>query len=566
MRKSPPREPLFSHVRSWANDIPLGSLDQLQQAAGRSRLLRGDADNPASISLPASRESSLQDTGSNDFQQTQKSERSAPDAQDQRRLDTAEAPDIPLPGSSSTTVEAPDVPLPGSSGRGHDGLSSGAGSTVDSLHQLQTAGTCVLDQPHQPRTVEPLDVPLPESSGFGNDGCSSEGVSTVDSFAQLQTMRVPALEQPHQLDTAESPDVTPPESSSLGSDYSSGVDSLAQLQTARVPGPAEQPTELPTEHLTPSLTGQYYWDNIRQLTQILPHLKAIHPPNGRHELVGRLKSIDYFKNGNAPQIGISLEIGPQFDGNELLLELQNMKQADDAVVSRMIIVEDLCSELIEALGFAFDLDPDFFAEHINRSGYNGADYEDLSPERWNTAHLPKSYTSMTWMRPVYQSVKVAELLQTPGVILDMRKESPEAPQPTLTRANSAAVWRDAEFNDKGQRNGQAMVHTPLVDTNIFRQSWLLSERTVSRADFLNVEGELQPGPASQARPYFSSKQKEAKYRPAAWEERVSFCYHGENTGMPIGMCHTNTILFRLITTSLLSYRRHTTGRSAARDH
>jgi hypothetical protein len=522
MRKSAPREPLFSHVQSWADAIPLGSLDRLQQAAGRSRLLRGDADNPASISLPASRESSVQDTGSNDFQQAQKSERSVSDAQDQRRLDIAEAPDVPLPGSSLDSAEAPDVPLPGSSGRGYDGYSSGAISTVESLAQLQTTVTSLLKQSHQPDTVEPVHVPLPESSGVGSGRHSSGCVSTIDS--------------------------------------------LAQLQTAGVPGPAEQSDESSTEQLTPSVTGRDYWDNIRPLKQILPHLKAIHPPNGRHERVGRLKSIDYFTNGNAPQAGIYLEIGPQFDRNQLVSELQHMKRADNAVGSRMIIVEDLCSELIEALGFAFDLDPEFFAEHINRSGYDSADYEDFSPERWNTAHLPKDYTSMAWMRPVYQSAKVAELLQTPGVILDTRKESPEAPQPPLARANSAAVWKDAEFNDKGEWNVQAMQHTPLVDTNIFRQSWLLSERTVFRADFLNVEGELQSGPASQTRPYFSSKQNEAEYRPAAWEERVSFCYHGENTGMSIGTCHTNRILVRLITLRLLRCSRYNPGRPVASNY
>jgi hypothetical protein len=140
MRKSLPREPLFSHVRSWADGIPLGSLDQLQQAAGRSRLLRGDADDPASISLLASREGSLQDTGSKDCQQAQKSERFVPDAQGQRRLDAAEALNVPLPESSLDTVEAPDVPLPESGGRGHYEYGSGTVSAVDSLAQLQTTG------------------------------------------------------------------------------------------------------------------------------------------------------------------------------------------------------------------------------------------------------------------------------------------------------------------------------------------------------------------------------------------------------------------------------------------
>jgi hypothetical protein len=78
-----------------------------------------------------------------------------------------------------------------------------------------------------------------------------------------------------------------------------------------------------------------------------------------------------------------------------------------------------------------------------------------------------------------------------------------------------------------------------VDTNIFRQSWLLSGRSVPRADFQEVEGEAQSDASS-------SKQKEAEFLPAAWEERVSFCYYGDDTGKPIGMYHANTVLLRLL--------------------
>jgi hypothetical protein len=471
MRRTQPRESLVYNVRSWAEEIPLGSLGQLQQVIGRSRLLRGDAVNPASIPLPVSRHSSLQNTGSEDSRREQLSERCVLGVQDQLQLDTAEA----------------------------------------------------------------LGVPLPESSGFGNDR-SSEVVSTVDSLAQLQAARTSAQDQ-LQLDTSEALGVPLPESNGLGNDKSSSggisiVDSLAQLQAARVSASTEQSAEQPT--------NQNYWENIRPLTRILPHLKTIQPPNGRHQRVGRLKSIDYFNNGMDPQVGISLEMGAQFDHDQLVTALRNLKQVHDDVASRTVIVEDLCSELIGALGLAFDLDPEFFAEHLNRSGYNGADHEDISPDRWKTQHLHKDYRSMTWMRPVYQSERMAKLLQTPGAILDTRKGSPEAP---LAMANNAAVWRDAKFNDNGEPDGQAMKHTPLVDTNIFRQSWLLSGRSVPRADFQEVEGEAQ---SEQSGPYFSSKQKEAEFLPAAWEERVSFCYHGDDTGKPIGMYHANTVLLRLL--------------------
>jgi hypothetical protein len=476
MRRTRPTESLLYNVRSWADNVPLGSLDQLQQAAGRSHLLRGDADNPSSIPLAASSESCLQDTGSRDVLSAQTSGHSVLDAQDQLQLNIAEAIDAPLPEPSVL---------------GNESRSSGLVSTVDSFAQLQTARISALGRLHQLDTAEAIDVLLPESSGLGNGRCSSGRVSTVDS--------------------------------------------LAQLQTARTSAPAEHSTEQPTH----SLTGQDYWENIRPLAQILPHLKAIQPSNARHKCVGRLKSIDYFKDGRAPQYGIYYEMGVHHD--ELVIELQNVKQVHDDVASRMVIVEDLCPELIGALGLAFDLDPEFFAEHLNRSGYDHLDYEDSPPARWNTAQLQKDHVSMTWMRPVYQSMKVAELLQTPGAILDPPKKSPGSKEVT---AKNTVVWRDAEFNAKGERNGQAMEHTPLVATNIFRQSWPLGTHPVARADLQGVEDDAQPGLAPQTRPNSTSDQKLDELLPAAWEERVSFCYHGEDTRMPIGMWHIRVLVHR----------------------
>jgi hypothetical protein len=251
--------------------------------------------------------------------------------------------------------------------------------------------------------------------------------------------------------------------------------------------PAERPADQPTERPTLGSVRQTYWEKIRPITRILPHLKAIEPSNGRHQRVGRLKSIDCFNNGTAPQVGITFKMGAPLDQDRLVTGLQELKHnRDGTVASRMVVVEELCSELIEALGFAFDLDPEFFAEHLNRSGYNSADYEDAPPERWRTAHLQKDYASMTWMCPDYQSVTVAELLQTPGTILDRRKESPKALTATVT---GAEIWQDAELNDKGERNEQAMKHKSSVETNIFRQSLLLSARSVPRLEFQDVQGE-----------------------------------------------------------------------------
>ena len=565
MRRTQPRESLLYNVRSWAEDIPLGSLDQLQQVGGHSHPSRGDADNSTSIPLPASKESSIRDTGLEDFRRAQIDEHFALDGQSQLRSNCSEVTDVPLPESRLDAADALSVPLPELSGLGTDRASSGAASTVNSLAQLQTARIPVLQQSLQPNAAEAFKVPLPGSSGLGTDGPSYGSGLTIDSLAQLQTAKISTLEPLHRPDTVEGLDVPLPRSSGLGDDgcssgVASPVDSLAQLQRATTSAPAErlanQPTSRRNKRPTKRPTKQTYWENIKPLTQILPHLEAIQPPNGRHQRVGRLKSIDYFNDGTAPQIGISLELDAHFNQHHLVTELRKLKKVEDDVASRMVVVEDLCSELIGALGLAFDLDPEFFAEHLNRSGYSGADHEDFAPDRWKTAHLRKDYTSMTWMRPVYQSERMAKLLQTPEAILDTRKEYPDLP---LAMANNAAVWRDAKFNDKGEPDGNAMKHTPLVDTNIFRRSWLLSGRSVSRADFRDLGGEAQSDASSQSESSFTNKQKEAEFLPAAWEERVSFCYYGEDTGMPIGMHDSAAILSRLSMFKSLTCSRHNSG-------
>lgn len=480
------RVPLFSDVRSWADDIPLGSLDQLHQVANPSQLSHGDVDDPASIPLPISRESSSQYSGTKSLRRESESEHSVLTTQEQLR--------------QSATAEAHHVPLPESSGLGSHRSSSDEASNVDSLVQLQTSGVALV-------------VGQSTSSSAGKDHSTAQ--RSKDSALDTQ-------EQLHHLERTEALNVPLTESHSLDGDKSvSAVDPSARLQPVDIPLAVDRPIL--------RLAGQDYWKNIRPLTQILPHLKAI--LNGRHQRVGRIKSIDYFNNDMAPRSSRALEIGPQLDRDRLVWELQNMKRVHDGTIaSRLIVVEDLCHDLIGALGLVFELDPEIFAEHLNRSGYHHADYEDPPPTRWNTAHLQKDHTSMTWMRPAYQSAKVAELLQIPGDILDPQNESPEISQTT-----AKIVWRDPEFNAEGERDGQAMEHTPLVDTNIFRQSWLLSGQSISRADFQDAQGEMQLGAGSQTRPYSTSEHKEADLRPAAWEEKVSLCYYGEGTRTPIGM-------------------------------
>lgn len=487
-------------MRAWANNIPLGSLDQLQRATttGPSHLSHVPTDNPATIPLPVSRESSLRKPASEDFSRAKGSEHSAQSVRKQLYQ-----PD---------RAEALGVPLPESSGLGDDRCSSVKASNVDSLDQLQAA--CIpgavhsaLDaapkQPQQPGTTGARDVPLPESNGPDNDTCSHGAISTVDSLLQLQTAGI-------SVENGKS-------TSGLAGEHHSDN---ARPPTQRTDTPVE------SEQSTSSSAGRTYWENIRPLTQILPHLRAIQPPNGRHERMGRLKAIDYSTDGTASQVR-RWRLGPRSDPQKIATRLQDLKGVDDdAIASRMIIVEDLSPELIAILGSVFELDPEFFAEHLNRSGYNNADYGDPPPTRWNTAHMRKNYVSMTWRRPVYQSAEVANLLQTPGAILEKRKEASRDDSPAV---KDAGIWRDAEFEISGKRNMHAMEHNSLVDTNIFRQSWPLSTGSVTQAVFEDEEDEERSDTTSQNKP----NQKE-DLPMAALEERVSYCQYEGDARIPIG--------------------------------
>ena len=70
------------------------------------------------------------------------------------------------------------------------------------------------------------------------------------------------------------------------------------------------------------------------------------------------------------------------------------------VTTRLILLEDIGPTMIDLLGATFDLSPEFFAEHLHRSGYRGNDVHEIPPSAWKTRNLQKDYVSMEWRRPV----------------------------------------------------------------------------------------------------------------------------------------------------------------------
>lgn len=259
-----------------------------------------------------------------------------------------------------------------------------------------------------------------------------------------------------------------------------------------------------------------YWQRIEPLTYFMPHLTDIFPSKGRHRHAGKVACIDYRSDGY-PQTRDEIDVvhfKSRSGRRRMARQLIDIGIVDDpTVTSRVLLVEDLCPETIEMLDTAFDLDPEFFAEHLNRSGYDAEDYGEVDAARWNTSHLGKDYVNLTWCRPVYQNPLLTKWLRAPRNLLN-RGEG-------RTDGTSILTWRDAIFTAIGKRNPLAREHRLRVETNIFRQSWSLL------AGSAGLDGQLHVSDNT------ALNDLRSKLVPTAWQERASFSWI-RGTDVPMG--------------------------------
>lgn len=385
-------------------------------------------------------------------------------------------------------------------------LPSSRSSSLNSVATV-TNTRCVassMEQLYQLQAVDPSKVPLPGDSELSlpQSHASSRGsaavVGSVQAFGN-------SLEQFHNSRSLTPSAVHLPASNGSGSVKMTGTSIVASHNNA--------------SHV-PELDKRDYWQRIEPLKQFMPHMKGILPPKGRHRLTGRIICVDYLSNGNS-RAGITIDMShvrsqsSQETTTDQVKELRNIE--DPSIRSRIILVEDLCSESMEILGTTFELDPEFFAEHLNRSGYEAEDYSETDAERWNTSHLGKDFIAMTWCRPVYQNPLLTDWLRAPRKLLNKDLHRPDGV--------SSVTWRDPIFTPGGKRNRLAREHQLRVDTNIFRRSWSLSAGTAG------LGGQLR---AAERRSKKSLNELRSKLVPTAWQERASFCRVQNDPNIPIG--------------------------------
>ena len=122
---------------------------------------------------------------------------------------------------------------------------------------------------------------------------------------------------------------------------------------------------------------------------------------------------------------------------------------------RLIVANDLSTDLIECLGNSFSMSPEMYEEHLVNAGWQNGIYNDQQPETWITRDMKKSHISIKWYRPVKR------VLQRPYSTNDRQRFLDPGAQPFR--------WTENVLDARGKPHG--VQHKSRPTTNILRQDW-----------------------------------------------------------------------------------------------
>lgn len=270
----------------------------------------------------------------------------------------------------------------------------------------------------------------------------------------------PMAQTPH---AAEHIDTTPPRSSTEGS-----VDVLSAP-----PAPNLGRVSMGFKYVHPAAPASpaalappstSYFEMIEILKGHMPHLTNMRSLDCRNPNGGKLSCWDMPRHGRRPVlVG---EAGPQdWSAGGGIVMHDILQYPTDDVRIRTIIIEDLSRDLIECVGNALRLNPEFFEEHLSQSGYQGDECLGTSPKQWSTSTTAKDYVSLKWHRPVHRNAMKPLTSMDRKALLDLN--------------NGIMEWTSNSIDMLGETieehidTSEAIDHTLIAENNIIRECWPL---------------------------------------------------------------------------------------------
>jgi hypothetical protein len=189
-----------------------------------------------------------------------------------------------------------------------------------------------------------------------------------------------------------------PDHSSSSSDVSrSNKSDLSQNSSQFAPPTKQGRIEAHPEYISNSPGA--FTSAVNSLRQVLPHLKNVLAKS--RDPQSRVSVWDYLKDMAVARPRQHMLLS--FENSE---DSQNARQVVDSMrhnvppdcMCRLILVEDICSDLAQYLSVVFGMSPEVCEEHLANSGMMER-YLDEEPRDWVSRRIAKEHTSLRWYRP-----------------------------------------------------------------------------------------------------------------------------------------------------------------------
>jgi len=167
-----------------------------------------------------------------------------------------------------------------------------------------------------------------------------------------------------------------------------------------------------TELLMPTGIDEFgnlqYIQSIHQLTMCMPHLQHVLKLNRRRSSAAKGFYYDVVRNEaeerttQTSRINIWDDLQPRIFSRNITFSSLKMARFIPSLkhVSRVIVISDITTEIIEGIGRQFWINPEFFESHLYGSGLDDLEEEQPQNIAWNTFGARKSFHSFRWLRPV----------------------------------------------------------------------------------------------------------------------------------------------------------------------
>ena len=135
-----------------------------------------------------------------------------------------------------------------------------------------------------------------------------------------------------------------------------------------------------------------------------------------------------FSSASSPPTRRSLDL------KGLISLLETTNRETDGICGRLLIVEDLSYDIVATLGSLLNIDPLFFASHID------VFQNEISTTRPSTAVLPSTMRSQNFLNlPYHRVIQFEDIKSEQGLLRDMNVPRKVAILPQLKGVNTALV-------------------------------------------------------------------------------------------------------------------------------